>query len=186
MIKYIIAAPLLFGALSVPAIAQDAEPKSFSGPRVEAIGGYDEGFVYGVAAGYDLRSGGIVIGLDAEATDSTAKDCLDSAFVPGDRLCALAGRDLFVGGRIGVPVGARALIYAKGGYSNYRQTLRYVDPAAAANSFDVSDTLSGIRAAGGIELGLGKRAFIKGEYRYTNYEAGAEKHDAVAGLGIRF
>ena len=104
----------------------------------------------------------------------------------GDRLCALAGRDLFVGGRIGVPVGAKALIYAKGGYSNARQTLRYVDPAAAANSFDVSDDLDGVRAAGGIELGLGKRVFIKGEYRYTNYEGGNEKHDAVGGIGIRF
>ena len=182
MIRQMFAAPLLLGAIAAPAMA--AEPQPFSGPRVEAIGGYDEGFVYGVAAGYDMRSGGIVLGLDAEATDSTAKDCLDSAFVPGDRLCALANRDLFVGGRIGVPVGSKALIYAKGGYSNYRQTLRYIDPAA--NTTDTSANLDGIRAAGGIELGLGKRVFVKGEYRYTNYEAGAEKHDGVVGLGIRF
>jgi outer membrane immunogenic protein len=184
MIRHLIAAPLLLGAIASPALAADPEP--FSGPRVEAIGGYDEGFVYGVAAGYDLRSGGIVIGLDAEATDSTAKECVSGLAVPGDRLCALAGRDLFVGGRIGVPVGARVLIYAKGGYSNARQTVRYVDPATSANSFDVSADLDGVRAAGGIELGLGKRVFVKGEYRYTNYEAGNEKHDAVVGLGIRF
>lgn len=188
MLKPIIFAPLLLGAIATPAFAQDEpSPTSFSGPRVEALAGYDEGLVYGIGVGYDLRAGGVVIGFDGEATLSTSKECASSIFAPGDRLCARQGRDLFGGLRIGVPIGDKVLVYAKGGYSNIRLRTDYEDGTPGGlNDFDVGANLDGGRIAGGLELSLGSKAFIKGEYRYSNYEAGVTKHDGLAGIGIRF
>ena len=185
MRKTIIALSLASGLAASPAFAQEKAP--FEGVRVEGLAGYDEGFVYGGAVGYDLRAGGVVIGIEGEATDSTAEDCLDSALLPGDRLCALQGRDLFGGLRIGVPIGDKALIYAKGGYTNTRLIIDYDDGTAGGlGDSRVGDNFSGARVAGGIEFSLGGRAYIKGEYRYSNYEDGLDKHDGVAGIGIRF
>lgn len=188
MLRYAIFPFLAAGLAAGPALAQDEpSPTSFSGPRVEALAGYDEGLVYGVGVGYDLRAGGVVIGFDGEATLSTSKECASGIFVPGDRLCARQGRDLFGGLRIGVPIGDKVLVYAKGGYSNIRLSTDYDDGTPGGlNDFDVGANLDGGRVAGGLELSLGRRAFIKGEYRYSNYEAGVSKHDGLAGIGIRF
>jgi outer membrane immunogenic protein len=192
MIRHFLAAAIAAGSLATPALAQDdpppnAERPAFSGPRIEALAGYDEGLVYGLGAGYDFRAGGIVLGLDLEATDSTAKECATGLSLPGDELCARSGRDLFAGGRIGVVVGSKALIYAKAGYSNQRIAFRYDDGTAGGlANFNVHQSLDGGRVAGGIELGLGRHAFIKGEYRYSNYEAGVSKHEGLAGIGFRF
>src|SRR5687768_12425038 len=77
-------------ALAVPAHAQ--EDRSFSGPWVAGVGGYDktqagstvdddvnedndqsaEGLVWGGAAGYDVDLGTMVIGGEVEFTESTA------------------------------------------------------------------------------------------------------------------
>ena len=77
-------------ALTVPAHAQ--EDRGFSGPWVAAVGGYDknqagdtidddvnedndqsaEGIVWGGAVGYDMDLGTMVVGAEAELTESTA------------------------------------------------------------------------------------------------------------------
>ena len=73
------------------------------------------------------------------------------------------------------------MVYAKAGYTNARFKVR--STVAALNA---ADNLDGVRLGAGVEHMLGDRAFVKAEYRYSNYEAGAERHQAVLGFGYRF
>lgn len=173
------AAPLA----AAPAIAQDAPTAAFSGARVEAIGGWDrvqadgghdDGALYGVGVGYDLRRGSTVFGIEGEANDSTQKESLGG-------LTQKAGRDLYVGGRIGAVVGGGNLIYAKAGYTNARYTLSGTGTGTLA-----SGNLDGVRVGAGIEHQMGRSAYVKAEYRYSNYEQGVSRNQVVAGVGLRF
>ena len=158
--------------VATPAFAQDAQPV-FSGPHIEAIGGYDSisgggdsesGIAFGIAGGYDFRTGGAVIGIELEAADSTISDSGVSA-----------GRDLYAGVRVGGVISERGLLYAKVGYTNARASF-----AGTGVNFD------GIRGGAGLEWMLGSNLSIRGEYRYSNYEDGLSRHQGVVGLGFRF
>jgi outer membrane immunogenic protein len=193
MRQYIIAA-LLAGTIATPALAQ--EPAPFSGLRVEGIVGYDttdvedegsDGIVYGAQVGYDVQTGGMVVGVEGEASDSTVDECVADVDLTGDELCAQAGRDLYVGGRVGGAVGSNLLLYGKAGYTNTRIALDYEDgTAGTALDFEDSANLDGVRVGGGLEFALGPNAYAKTEYRYSNYEQGFDKHQVVAGFGFRF
>jgi outer membrane immunogenic protein len=192
MRKYVFAA-LVAGALAAPAMAQDKAP--FTGVRVEGLAGWDRpnvsgvkdnGVVYGVGAGFDFQAGGAVLGVEGEASDSTSKKCVGGFVVSGDRACSNAGRDLYVGGRAGAVVGSNTLVYAKAGYSNARVTSNYTGVAGGPASFRLSENLDGLRVGGGIEHAVGRNAFVKAEYRYSNYEHDVERHQVVAGFGVRF
>ena len=112
-------AALAATAFAVPALAQDrgSPETSFSGPRVEGLVGWDRvqnhghesGVNYGVGAGYDFQSGGMVFGAEVEAADSTTKRCVGARTSVNPRVCARAGRDLYVGGRVGTVVGSRTV-----------------------------------------------------------------------------
>lgn len=164
----------LMAATATPAFAQDATaPETFTGPRVEAIGGYDHasmpgakgsGVVYGGAIGFDKQLGHVVIGAEGEVTGSTADDS-----------GLHAGRDLYAGARIGFTVGDSTLIYGKGGYTNGRVTA-----GGTGVNFD------GVRFGGGVEHDFG-RFYGKVEYRYSRYQSGnIDRDQVVAGLGYRF
>ena len=192
--RKLILATLLAGGIATPAFAQEADTR-FSGVRVEGIVGYDttdiedegsNGIVYGVGVGYDIRSGNVVFGIDGEATESTLGECVADIDVTGDELCAEAGRELSVGGRIGVVAGSNALVYARAGYTNARIGVDYDHPTD--NTLDISEgeNLDGVRVGGGLELAVGTNAFVRAEYRYSNYEQGFDRHQAVGGFGIRF
>lgn len=192
MRKYI-AVALLAGALAAPAFAQDAAP--FSGLRVEGIVGYDttdiedenaDGIAYGVGVGYDIQSGGLVFGVDGEASDSNLDECVADSLVAGDALCARAGRDLYAGARVGAAVGSNALLYARAGYTNARVTTSYDHPTNNALDLTERQNLDGVRVGGGLELGIGSNSFVKAEYRYSNYEQGFDRHQVVGGFGLRF
>ena len=191
MRKYLLVA-LLAGVSATPAFAQDAAP--FTGPRVEAIVGYDstdvdevgsEGAVYGGAIGYDFNLGGAIAGIEAELSDSSVDECVSNVDVTGDELCAQAGRDIYVGGRVGAVLGSSTLLYAKAGYVNGRANLQY-DAPGTVDDFDDGANLDGVRRGGGAEFALGRNLFAKAEYRYSNYEQGVEKHQVVGGVGFRF
>ena len=128
--------------LAAPAAAQD--DTTFQGPWVAGVGGFDKnkagstidddvddpdnddglldedesanGIVYGAAVGYDIDLGTMVIGAEAELTDSTA----DSDFA-GDPETDFGlgsvdtGRDIYVGARAGFKATENTLVYAKGG-----------------------------------------------------------------------
>ena len=194
MRNYLLAA-LLAGVATTPAMAQDTAP--FSGPRVEGIVGYDttdvegensDGVAYGVGVGYDFQArGGAVFGVEAEASDSTVDECVNDVDVVGDQLCAKAGRDLYIGGRVGAAVSPNMLVYGKAGYSNARVGLDYEDGTSSdALDFDEGENLDGIRVGAGLEFALGPNSYAKTEYRYSNYEQGFDRHQVVAGFGFRF
>ncbi|OSZ68361.1 hypothetical protein CAP40_07155 [Sphingomonas sp. IBVSS2] len=168
----------LVAATATPALAQDG---AFQGPRAEVIGGWDRvngdgdgksGFVYGGAIGYDLQRGKAVFGVDAEVTGSTTKATEAGVTVK-------AGRDLYAGVRAGVAVSPTTLVYAKGGYTNGRIT-------GETGNVRVSDNLDGFRLGAGVEHAFGQRLYGKVEYRYSNYSQDVERHQVLAGLGVRF
>src|SRR4051812_31003835 len=192
MRKLIFVASLAAAALATPAMAQERGP--FTGFHVEGIAGWDRtqvpndrtnGVVYGVGAGYDFQAGRAVLGIEGEASDSTASECVSGVIAAGDRICAKAGRDLYVGGRIGALVAPTTLLYAKAGYTNARFNLNYTAPIAA-NNFSLHETLDGVRVGAGVQQSVGRNAFVKAEYRYSNYEQGLDRHQVVAGFGFRF
>ena len=141
-------------ALSAPAFAQD---ESFTGPWVAGVAGYDinkagssvdddsspdrdesvEGVLYGAALGYDYDLGNVVVGAEAELTDSTAD--VDYAGAPATfGLGSVdAGRDIYVGGRLGFKVQPSTLLYAQSHLSGSGRKL-----IAAAIPSWVATTLS--------------------------------------------
>jgi outer membrane immunogenic protein len=201
MRKLILATAATAAALAaLPAAAQTAAP--FTGPRIEALGGYDtlqdgsdgdsegrDGFVYGGAIGYDVQLGGLVAGVEAELTDSTTRARSYNALAAGDRFQVEAGRDIYVGGRLGYVISPQAMIYGKAGYTNARVEARYDDPTLSIR--DDAD-LDGFRVGAGLEYNITPSAYVKGEYRYSHYgeiedyDIDADRHQLMAGVGIRF
>ena len=209
------------GALATPALAQDANP--FTGPRAEVLLGYDiaqagssvdndvnenddqsiDGLTYGAGIGYDFAAGeNLVVGLEGEYLDSTAK----TEFTAGDfENIGLggrvdAGRDLYVGARVGYRVAPTTLVYAKGGYSNARFNILARDGETETRRDIDTD---GFRVGAGIEQAVSDNVFAKVEYRYSNYSEGEidfrddiadsdrfnvdlDRHQIMAGVGVRF
>lgn len=173
--------------ISAPAFAQEAS--AFTGPRVEIITGYDnvdadgaksaDGLLYGLNAGYDFAMGGVILGLEGEVSDSTAK----KSYAIGR---TVTDRDLYIGARIGVPIGDKALAYAKAGYTNARFEYEEAAGGEGGGAISGGKNADGLRLGAGIEYRLGGNIFLKGEYRYSNYEAGLSRHQLVTGVGIRF
>jgi outer membrane immunogenic protein len=188
--RYIAASVLAIACVSTPAFAKDQD-KTFSGPHIEAVAGFDRvnssgdgqsGFGYGASAGYDLQFGKAVLGLEGEAMGSTTDECATGVLTMGDQLCVKAGRDLYAGGRLGVVAARNVLVYAKVGYTNARERAVYTLNGTKTNT---GDNLDGVRFGGGVEVNFGK--FLgKVEYRYSNYEQDVERHQVLAGLGVRF
>lgn len=175
---------------AAPAFAQSADD-SFTGPRVEAILGYDitkagssvdddfnddndqsiDGLLYGVGVGYDYDMGSAVIGLEGEFTDSTAKTSFNrngdfEGFGLGN---VKTGRDLYVGARAGIKATPNTLVYVKGGYTNARFDVLASD---GETEFSQNIDTDGWRLGAGVEQKMGSNAFAKLEYRYSNYSEG--------------
>lgn len=219
--KYLLgaAAPFLFVS---SAYAQDA-----GGFRVEAVVGYDsissdsddeefeseasDGVVFGAGAGYDFAVGGVVLGVEAELTESTVGESIsgsgdfDGFDVDGEASLD-AGLDLYVGGRIGVVVANTGLIYAKAGYTKTNAEFEVdgtIDGDAINDSIDFD--FDGLRLGAGAQFGFGTNMYGKIEYRYTSYGDASvgfdgvtvdlddvfdygdiDRHQVVVGLGFRF
>jgi len=207
-------------ALAVPAYAQ--EDHSFSGPWVAGIGGYDknqagdtadddlnddndqsaEGVVWGGAVGYDMDLGTMVVGAEAELTESTA----DTRSLDGDPETfglgsVEAGRDIYVGARAGFKATPNTLVYAKAGYTNARYGFLGTDGEVEDQQRIDTD---GWRVGAGVEQKIGTNAFAKLEYRYSNYsnaevdfepegipdtdpfDVDLDRHQLMASVGWRF
>ena len=165
--------------IATPAFAQAAPV----GPRVEAVVGYekvkalgesDGGALFGVGAGYDFAvAPSVSIGIDAEATGSTQK-------VGDEDIASVeAARDLYAGARMSVAVSPSANLYVKGGYTNAR--------FKASNGVDsFSENFDGYRLGAGGQLAVSGKAYVGGEYRYSNYEDGLKRHQLALTVGTRF
>src|ERR1700712_1524406 len=160
--RTIFTAALLASALATPALAQEAAP--FTGPHVELTGGWDrltgsngngghkDGFVGGIGAGYDIQVGGLILGIEGEATDSTNKIRANNVLVAGDSARVTAGRDLYAGARLGYAVRPATLVYVKGGYTNARFSQSYYD--GAGNTTGGHANADGWRVGAGVEQKL--------------------------------
>ncbi|MET0361500.1 MAG: outer membrane beta-barrel protein [Sphingobium sp.] len=207
--RYIIPLALAGGliAAATPAMAQEAAP--FTGPHIEALAGYDnlsggddgvddsvDGLQYGVGAGYDVQLGGFIAGIEGEFSGSTTKARGQDIFAPGDGAELRAGRDLYVGARLGLAATPSTLVYLKGGYTNAKLKVRAYD---SVGYFEDSSTLDGFRVGAGVEQKFnlfGPSGFAKLEYRYSNYsnlnigrlnaDVDIDRHQVVAGVGVRF
>lgn len=205
-------------ALAAPAAAQDASP--FIGLRIEALAGYDvlrpgsttdiennedidqtiNGIAYGVGAGFDFDAGGAIIGLEGEWMMSEASSEYDTTGFSTVGIRNIdAGRDMYLGARVGVAVMPMTLLYIKGGYTNASMNVLATD-----NMTDVKTDLDldGWRVGAGFEQALTDNIFLKGEYRYSQYQEGElqspsgyetsrfavdlDRHQIMVGVGARF
>ncbi|WP_066722887.1 outer membrane protein [Sphingomonas pituitosa] len=203
--KLSIAALIVSTAFAAPAFAQ-SQDQSFAGSHAEAIVGWDrvndkssfdasrDGVTFGGNIGYDIQRGGTVFGVEGEVTGSSISDRSGDVLTAGDRLRVKAGRDLYVGGRLGFVANPRTLIYAKAGYTNAQFITDYDSPATAtapALSFRQRDNYDGWRLGAGAEFKVTDKVFAKAEYRYSNYGSQTngvdpERHQIVTGIGVRF
>ncbi|KRB80821.1 hypothetical protein ASE00_17550 [Sphingomonas sp. Root710] len=182
--KYLVGAALVMAAWATPVLASDEvtyRVEAHGGwDRVTVGGGGDEGITYGLAVGVDIPLGSVAfIGFEGSADLSTTKECFGS--VAFGRFCEKAGRDLGAVVRVGVNVSKGLKLYALGGYSNARITDSFT---STIGSSKVSTNGDGYRLGAGAEIKLGKAAYTKLEYRYSNYEAGYARHQVIGGLGL--
>jgi outer membrane immunogenic protein len=198
-------APLAAAALlcAVPVNAAD-----FTGSRAEVRVGYDrlsahddnvdipntlDGVSFGGAVGYDHAVGSnLIVGIEAGLSFTINDD--ETVVLGRDRLRIDLGRDIDIMARIGTKIGENALVYAKAGYANSRITARYSE-FVGTGSPDVtrySDNEGGVRLGAGLEYALGDRAYVKAEYRYTDYgnadgyQDNIRRNQLIAGFGYRF
>lgn len=181
-----------------PAAAAAQNPANWSGAHVGIVAGWDQmtregvtalgptysndGIVYGGDLGFDHDSGGLVLGVEAEITGSTVKECASSTT---NTLCIKRGRDLYAGGRLGVAIGSNrsTLVYMKGGYSN-----------AAFNAESTTGTTlskysfneDGFRIGAGLEHRFSDRLSAKVEYRYSRYGSNNHQNQILSGIEFRF
>ena len=176
----ILAAVLTSCAMATPTAAQDGRIV------VGAIRGWDSvklsdgvdsesdnGTMYGAVFGYDRSFGPAFIGLKGEYADSSTGVAFEDVLVPGDRFSLTAGRDLYLGARLGVDA-AGLRFYAKGGYSNARAKGRYID---GATSMSESIDLDGWRIGAGVEVPLPPIA-LRFEVRHSDY--GEAQYQGIA------
>ena len=87
-------------------------------------------------------------------------------FDVGDRISVNAGRDFYVGARLGFCPGRNGLLYAKAGYIDASIEGEYDDETG-----EIADEVSfgGFRIGGGGEIDFGTNYAIGVEYRYSDY-----------------
>jgi len=177
---------LCASAVALAAFATPAAAAAPNGGRIEAVVGYDSvsfdlgaglddstsGVLYGIGAGYDFAvSPSVALGVDVEGTDATTD------FEAGtDRVAA--GRDLYAGLRLTTAISDNANLYFKAGYTNARVKVETAALTDAANA-------DGVRAGAGLQFNLSGNMYAGGEYRYSNYEAGLERHQGALVIGFR-
>ncbi|PVX28003.1 outer membrane protein [Sphingomonas pokkalii] len=201
--KLSIVALVASSAVGAPAFAQ-SQDQSFAGSHAEVIAGWDrvndkssfdasrDGVTFGGNIGYDIQRGSTVFGVEGEVTGSSISDRSSNVLNAGDRLRVKAGRDLYVGGRLGFLAGPNTLLYAKAGYTNAQFITDYSSPnSTPALDLRARDNLGGWRLGAGAEFKLTNQVFAKAEYRYSNYGSQAngvdpERHQIVTGIGVRF
>lgn len=198
----------------VPASAQEAAPqaapaKTFQGTHVEALLGYDnvssgidgtnrsvDGLQYGGGIGHDFQFNRVVVGFGSEYAGTTA-ELRDRSTTRENYL--RPGGDFYVGARLGYVVAPATMVYLKGGYTSTE--LRFQSDDLVNPIYEERPKASGYRIGIGVEQNLGRHAFVRAEYRYSNYDnlritdpnnvatdfdINIDRSQAVVGVGFRF
>lgn len=182
-------------AASVPGVAaaQDSDTRAshFKGVRAEARVGYetptisDDSGVYKIGSavsgggeiGFDLKAGkSVVVGPYAVYEFSSVKLCDGSDCIQEDG-------NLGVGGRVGVAVSDKVLLYVKAGYAQIGFT--------ANTSFGTGSTSKdGVQGAIGANFNFSKRFYGMVELNYAGYGkfylVNLQRRHVAAGVGVRF
>lgn len=158
MKKIFALAALAVAAISAPAMANP----TFVGPRAALTAGADD--VTKIKDTTDITYGAEV-GLDAPLFNS--KHLTIGVEATADNVFEDKSRDYGFGARLGYIVSKRALVYAKAGYADYHN-------------------LQGVRVGGGIEYAVTDHLFTTIEYRYSDLESNAGRHQGLVGAGVRF
>ena len=200
MRKLILVAALFAGAAATPAYAQDDAAIPPGQLHVYGLAGLDildeedanvHGIAYAIGAGYDFSVGNeVTLGIEGEVGGATTDKCVTPIVAAADSLCIQAGRDLYVGGRVGIRISGRSnsIFFLGGGYTNAQADVIY-DAGLPGTTGDVdsSDNFDGFRLKAGAEIGLGPNLFARGEYRFSSYDDGdLRRHQVLGGLGFRF
>lgn len=189
------AATTVLVAVATPSSAQ--ERAAFTGPRAEVTVGYDTTRIadqpagapnsvnqarLGAAIGYDVAlANNWTLGAEA-GIGGTLGGGRDYA-IGTSRFNVDQGRDLDASLRLGYKAGASTLLYAKAGWANSHYSARAVTGTTRVSEASNED---GFRIGAGVEQMLGDRFYAKAEYRYTTYGDGVHRHQALAGMGVRF
>ena len=93
------------------------------------------------------------------------------------QLCVDAGRDLYVGARVGFAVAPRTLIYAKAGYTNARIRLDYDTAPRHRPTSSSATNLDGVRVGARRRAAIGPNAYRQG--RISLFELRARASSAI-------
>lgn len=169
-----------------PAAAQSFHVDIHGGlNRFNAEGVKSNGLTYGAGAGVDFALGsGLTAGIEANGDLASNKECERSVIVANDQACLKVKHDLSMVAKIGYNLSPSTTAYALAGFTRARFRLDY-KPATGALISETGDA-DGLRLGAGIRQKIGSSVFSKVEYRYSNYEAGTQRHQLIAGLGLAF
>ncbi|HSI19636.1 MAG TPA: outer membrane beta-barrel protein [Sphingomonas sp.] len=184
---------LAAGLAMVPcaAFAQDNDNAKLSGVRAEARIGYETPTVsdssgiykigsavsYGGEIGFDLKVGSKVqVGPYAVYEFSSVKLCDTGACIKEDG-------NLGVGGRIGVAVSPKAVIYGKVGYT-------HITFSANAAFGGGSASKDGVQGAIGVDYNINRNVYLMIEANYGDYgnigSVNLARRQLAGGVGFRF
>lgn len=193
MNKLLAAAAATLALAPVSAFAQqDAPAHDFAGPRIEARLGYETPTVsdgsggvwkigsavsYGGEVGVDVRAGNkLVVGPYANYEFSSVSLC-------DGGICLEETGNLSVGGRLGVIVGTKSLVYVKAGYAS-------ITLEGKSGGLSDSESKGGIQGSIGFEIGLGKKAYAFLDASYADYGdfygINLQRRQVAGGVGFRF
>ncbi|MBC2667626.1 outer membrane protein [Novosphingobium piscinae] len=149
----------------------------------------------GAHIGYNLESGGLVYGVEADLSYLGAKKTssfTSTATVLGTTLSTTAAHQIdylgTVRARLGYAPNAKALVYATGGlaYGRVKDTATVIGNAAPSSlvwNGVSSGTRTGFTLGGGAEFKVGDRVSLRGEYLY--YDLGSQTTTAAGSAGVR-
>lgn len=143
--------------LATPAVAADKPNSNFVGPKVELTAGLDNVKNY--------RDSKINYGA-AAGFDLPVGNRL-TVGVEANANNVFDYTDIGASARLGVAVTDNLLLYGKAGYAKLRD-------------------FSGPRVGAGLELHSGLPFYSKVEYRYSDFQDGVGRHEALVGFGLRF
>lgn len=156
----------------------------------------NDGALYGVVGGYSFAGSQLVYGFEGEISGGGDDEAasFSGAPIPGlapAGITTSASKELGVRGalrgRIGLPVGERALIYATGGLAIARATTTASVVANGAPTVawtgETEDTLTGWTLGAGAEVKLSPQIHLRGEYVY--YDLGDQTVTAAGNATVR-
>ena len=163
--------------LTVPAFAEaeniNPPTQTYAGPII----GFDSvvaGDDYGASSGNGVTYGGVLgvsaptgaharVGLEAEVDGSSASR---RGTFDGYTGKLSAGRDLFIGARLGYMIAPRVETFFKAGYTNAHFSVHGTD--ASGDKASYGQNFGGFRVGAGVGLSLDKVQF-RLEYRFSDY-----------------